>query len=257
MSDSSKRPSLIDKLGSMKQSVRLRGLRKGLHHHSSDQHVQLEKDAPKEDDDCKVAESEDEAGDNFDNRTVAKVTHEVASQPKGFRWLQLKKTYFIDENGVDREWETAERVTRKSGIPDAVFIIAFLDRGRDEEELLLVSQFRPCVDSYVLEFPAGLVDEGETAEEAALRELREETGYIGSNPQATPIVPADAGMTNSMLQFVQVHVDMSLPENKRPKQELEETESIQTHYVPRSELREVINNPRLLRPGKKIVVDVR
>ena len=31
----------------------------------------------------------------------------------------------------------------------------------------------------VIEVPAGLVDEGETAEESAVRELREETGYVG------------------------------------------------------------------------------
>jgi ADP-ribose pyrophosphatase len=46
-------------------------------------------------------------------------------------------------------------------------------------ELLLEKQFRAPAGKIVVEFPAGLVDEGETAEEAALRELKEETGYTG------------------------------------------------------------------------------
>lgn len=46
-------------------------------------------------------------------------------------------------------------------------------------EVLLEKQYRPPVDKTVIELPAGLLDEGETPEECALRELREETGYIG------------------------------------------------------------------------------
>lgn len=40
----------------------------------------------------------------------------------------------------------------------------------------------------MIEVPAGLVDAGETAEHAALRELKEETGYIGVVSQSSPVM---------------------------------------------------------------------
>jgi ADP-ribose pyrophosphatase len=40
----------------------------------------------------------------------------------------------------------------------------------------------------VIEVPAGLIDAGETAEHAALRELKEETGYIGVVSQSSPVM---------------------------------------------------------------------
>ena len=42
--------------------------------------------------------------------------------------------------------------------------------------LPLVRQFRPAVETYTWEFPAGTLDPGETPEQAARREVVEETG---------------------------------------------------------------------------------
>lgn len=58
--------------------------------------------------------------------------------------------------------------------PNGALICAFTPDGK----LILVRQFRPAVEHYVLDFPAGGVDDGEIPEQAAARELYEETGYI-------------------------------------------------------------------------------
>ena len=57
--------------------------------------------------------------------------------------------------------------------PDSSLVCVFDHQSR----VLLVKQFRPSIDDYTLEFPAGAVDPGETALEAAQREALEETGY--------------------------------------------------------------------------------
>lgn len=56
---------------------------------------------------------------------------------------------------------------------DGVVIVP--DLGNDR--LLMVRQYRHAAGRHTLEFPAGKVDAGESAEMAACRELVEETGY--------------------------------------------------------------------------------
>ncbi len=45
----------------------------------------------------------------------------------------------------------------------------------------LVRQHRPAIGRTIIEIPAGLIDEGETAEQSAARECEEETGYKPGN----------------------------------------------------------------------------
>jgi ADP-ribose pyrophosphatase len=47
-----------------------------------------------------------------------------------------------------------------------------------DDNVLLVRQYRRAVDKELLEIPAGGIDTGESAEEAVIREMQEETGFL-------------------------------------------------------------------------------
>ena len=57
--------------------------------------------------------------------------------------------------------------------PDWVLILARTSKG----EWVMTEQYRHGTGKIALEFPAGIIDKGETPEQAALRELQEESGY--------------------------------------------------------------------------------
>lgn len=121
------------------------------------------------------------------------------------KWLRLRKLVYHDAVGRRREWESAERTTRKGAI-DGVAIVALLRCGEDETSVVVVRQFRPPLNRVCLELPAGLVDEDETVSEAAMRELREETGYVGVDARTSPVLGCDPGMSNANMQLVVVDV---------------------------------------------------
>ncbi|ROV93802.1 hypothetical protein VMCG_08797 [Cytospora schulzeri] len=148
------------------------------------------------------------------------------------KWTKLAKIQYKDPTGKTRDWESAERSTRPKGSDiDGVGIVAILEKSTGPE-IILQKQYRPPADKVVIEVPAGLVDEGETAEEAAVRELKEETGYVGKVTETTPVMWNDPGFCNTNLRMVHVSIDMSDPANQELKPELEENEFIEVFYVP-------------------------
>src|SRR5688572_15587277 len=58
-------------------------------------------------------------------------------------------------------------------LPDYVTILAYTA----QDEIVLVRQFRPAIETSILELPSGLVDGTDGPEATARRELEEETGF--------------------------------------------------------------------------------
>ena len=94
-------------------------------------------------------------------------------------------------------WEYAERTNAGS----AVIVIAVTPGGC----LLFVEQFRPPMNAMTIEMPAGLVgdlDAMDTMEEAARRELLEETGWRAGEVKVLMVGPTSSGMSNELIAFV-------------------------------------------------------
>ena len=83
--------------------------------------------------------------------------------------------------------------------PDWVSVAAVSSDGR----FILVRQHRHGIDGETLETAGGIIDEGESPAVAALRELREETGFVASKVESLGVVhPNPALQSNRCFLFL-------------------------------------------------------
>lgn len=149
------------------------------------------------------------------------------------RFISLEAISWRDAKGREALWEVA---VRRGGQP-AVTIIAWL---QPSDRLVLVRQYRPPAVGNVVEFPAGLIDAGETPEAAALRELLEETGYHGRMLRLLPCGYNTPGLSNDRTHIALVEVDETLPCNAQATPRHEPGEEISVLLVARQDLSEVL-----------------
>jgi ADP-ribose pyrophosphatase len=81
---------------------------------------------------------------------------------------------------------------------DWVQIIARTRSG----DLVMVAQFRPGAEVQSLEFPAGLIDQGETPLQAGLRELEEESGYRAAESHMVGSIYPNPAIQSNRLYIV-------------------------------------------------------
>lgn len=91
-----------------------------------------------------------------------------------------------------------------------------------DHQLVLVNQFRFGVEDFCLEIPGGLVDPGEEPLAAGVRELEEETGYVGENPRIIGTVWPNPAIMDNTCSFVLVeNVVLSRPSKWDHHEEIE------------------------------------
>ena len=149
------------------------------------------------------------------------------------RFLRLDLIEYHDSKGVARKWEAAQRQKAQA----AVYILAVL---KPSNRLIVLRQYRVPIDAYCIECPAGLIDDGEEPSVAAARELMEETGYVGKVEWQSGPTCSSAGMTGEMVTIFRMTVDETLPENKTPKQHLDDGEEIDVNLIPLNKLEEYL-----------------
>lgn len=86
--------------------------------------------------------------------------------------------------------------------PGASAVLPFLDDlASPDPTVVLIRQFRHATDDFIYEVPAGRLDAGESPEQCAARELREETGYQASRLERLTTIYTTPGFTDERIHL--------------------------------------------------------
>lgn len=119
---------------------------------------------------------------------------------------------------------------------DAVRAVPYFFDG-DKCYVVLIKEFRYAVGDYIYATMAGLIDDGETPEQAVVRELSEEVGAKAIRLTRTSGASfISAGMSDERIVCFEIEVEMG------GEQELGESEDIETIILPLEQLEDFIHS---------------
>ena len=135
---------------------------------------------------------------------------------------------------------TDRTISPRTGEEHEFYILESRDWGNvipltRENDIILIRQYRHGIREVTLEIPGGIVESGDSPEETAIRELREETGYRDSGMTFLGKVhPNPAFLNNRCYTFLARDV------YKAGQQEQDSTEDIEVVIRPLEDVPELI-----------------
>lgn len=131
--------------------------------------------------------------------------------------------------------------------PGASAVVPFLDDPKSSDpQIILIRQYRYAANGFVHEVPAGRLDNGEDPRDCALRELKEETGYL-----AKELIPLTTFYTTPGFTDEKIHLFAATGLTEGTSQ-LESDEVLDLVRVPVSRALEMISTGELV-DGKSMV----
>ena len=122
------------------------------------------------------------------------------------KFLSYYVASYLNKDNHVKEYEFISRdphLTKErfgNNVPAGVGMVSF---SVNKDKILLQSEFRLATNHFVYNFPAGLIDKGETVEQAAKRELKEETGLdLVQIDKVLPPSYASPGTSDELMQIV-------------------------------------------------------
>lgn len=97
----------------------------------------------------------------------------------------------------------------------------------EDDQVVMTSEYRAGVNADSVSVPAGIVNPSETSEQAAKRELQEETGYVADSVQKMTRITSSEGF---MDQFADLMLIKFNPKN-RVQQHFDHDEFVNTELV--------------------------
>ncbi len=122
-------------------------------------------------------------------------------------------------------------------MPESVCAMALTENN----EVILVKQYRHPIEASILELPGGFVDKNETAEMAVSRELQEETGYSFSNFYCLGRTAANPGVLNNFTTLY-----LATGGKKVSEQQLDFNEEIEIKLFPLDAVRTMLRNHEIV-----------